>query len=301
MSVSTTLVCRERRSVGMDRARDYVELVRPKIAALSLATVVAGAVIASWGMPHPVVLVHTLLAVALLTASASALNQYLEWRSDARMPRTANRPLPTGRLNRQEVLFLGLLLGGVAIFWLALAVNLRTALLGGVTWTLYVWIYTPLKSRTTLNTAVGALAGALPIWIGWSAAGGVFGVEAATLLVMLYLWQFPHFMAIAWLYREDYAAAGLKMLPAVEPSGESAGWQALVASIALLTVSVAPCLWALGGSVYLLGALGLGLLYVAASARFLYARDELHARQLLRVSLVYLPAVLGLLVIARVC
>ena len=300
MSISTDAY-RHGRSVGLARLRDYVDLMRPKIALLSLGTVAAGAVLGSWAMSpmsDPLVLVHAFLAAGLLACSASALNQYLERHGDAKMPRTADRPLPAGRLSRQEVLVFGIVTGVTAIVWFTVAVDPRTALIGGTTWILYVCIYTPLKSRTTLNTAIGAIAGALPIWIGWSAGGGAFGIEIAALLVMVYLWQFPHFMAIAWLYRHDYKAADLKMATVVDYSGESAGWQALVASIALLAVSVAPCMWLLGGGVYLLGAVIFGLLYVTASARFLYLRNDDHARRLLRVSLVYLPSVLGLLIMS---
>jgi len=288
----------EQRSIGWARLRDYIELARPKIAALSLATVAAGAILGATELPAPAVLLQLLGATALLATSASALNQYFERHRDLRMLRTMDRPLPTGRLGAGEVLAFGLASAVLACLWL-LTLSASAALVGFATWFIYVGIYTPLKTRTTMNTAIGAVAGALPLAIGWFAVGGAANVEVAALLMIVYLWQFPHFMAIAWLYRDDYAAAGMQMLPVVDPSGERAGWQALLAATSLLAVSAAPCLWWLGGPVYLLGAVALGVMYLMASAQFLRQRDEQRARQLLRTSLYYLPSVLGLLVLAQ--
>ena len=296
---ASAVECARPRSVALARLRDYTELSRPKIAAFSLMTVAVGAVLGAWGMPSPAVFLHVMLATTLLAVSASSLNQYLERHRDLRMRRTLSRPLPAGRLRSEEVLVFGLLTGLSACLWLLAIAGWVASLCGLATWTIYVAIYTPLKSRTTANTAVGAVAGALPLAIGWFAVGGTWNIQLAALLVLLYLWQFPHFMAIAWLYRYDYAAAGLRMLPAVDATGERAGWQALLASVALLAVSAAPCLWILGGPMYLLGAMIAGLAYVVASARFLVRRDDGRARQLLRISLVYLPSVFALLVLAQ--
>jgi protoheme IX farnesyltransferase len=282
--------------------RDYVDLTRPRIGAMVLVTVTVGAVLGTWGLPSPMLLLHALAGTALVAASAGALNQWLERDSDRRMPRTAQRPLPAGRMHAVEAVGFGLLSAALGLTWLAVAVNVRTALLGLATWVLYVWVYTPLKSRTPANTAVGAVAGALPVLMGWAAVGGRFDLSAATLFLIVYLWQFPHFMAIAWMYRDQYAAAGLKMLSVVDPSGRRAGRQAVTGAAALLAVSLLPA-WNLVGPdralVYLLGAALLGLAQLALSVSFGRRLDETSARRLLRASLVYLPGLLSLLMLAR--
>jgi protoheme IX farnesyltransferase len=181
-----------------------------------------------------------------------------------------------------------------------LLVNLATALMGLATWLLYVCIYTPLKSRTTANTTLGAVAGAMPVLMGFTAAGAGLGLEAATLFLIVYLWQFPHFMAIAWLYRRDYSAAGLQMLTVVDASGRRAGRQAVAAALALLPVSLLPTALQLGGMAYLLGALTLGVSQLLIAALFWRRLDEASARRLLRASLIYLPGLWLLLMLAQV-
>lgn len=286
------------RSQGWALVRDYLELTKPRIAMLVLVTVVVGAFVGGWGPNvEPMRLLHALVGTALVAASASAFNQWLERRSDARMARTADRPLPAGRLGSREVILFGLLTLLLGVTWLLWAVNLLAALLGIATWVIYVCIYTPLKSRTTLNTIVGAVAGALPVLIGWAAVEGRIGLPAATLFTIVYLWQFPHFMAIAFLYREDYARAGLKMLASVEGSGPRAGAHAVTAALALVPVSLLPFMLQLAGPVYLLGAVVLGAAYASSSLRFARRLDETSARGLLRISLVYLPALLVLLML----
>lgn len=281
-------------------ARDFLELTKPRISAMVLVTVAVSAFMAHWGPPPALLLLHTLLGTALVAASASALNQHLERRSDALMPRTADRPLPAGRLSDWQVLWFGWLTIVVGLVYLAIAVNLLTAVLGSATWFLYVAVYTPLKSRTPLNTVVGAVAGALPTLMGWTAVSGSLsfalgggGVKAATLFLIVYLWQFPHFMAIAWIYRRQYAAAGLKMSTVVDPSGWRAAAQAVAAALALVPVSMMPILQQ-AGPIYFGAASVLSLAYLAAAGAFCIQRDERSARTLLRVSLVYLPALLTL-------
>jgi heme o synthase len=189
------------------------------------------------------------------------------------------------------------------LIYLFALVNVTTALLGALTWFSYVVLYTPLKSRTAANTAVGAVAGALPVLIGWAAVGGSFslagpfsgGVRAAALFLIVYLWQFPHFMAIAWIYRTQYASAGLQMLTVVDPTGRRAGAQAILAALALAPVSLLPGLNS-AESIYPIGALVLAAAYLAASALFCWRRDDRSARWLLQISLIYLPALLALLV-----
>ena len=289
-----------RRAGFLARVGDYVELTKPRIAVLVLVTVAISAYVGRWGALDGALLLHALLGTALVAASASALNQWLERRTDALMPRTVDRPLPAGRLSSAEVLTFGLatiVLGAAYLAWL---VNLTTALLGVVTWLLYVWVYTPLKSRTTANTTIGAVAGAMPVLMGFAAAGAPLGLEAATLFLIVYLWQFPHFMAIAWLYRRDYEGAGLQMLTVVDPTGRRAGLQALLAAVALLPVSLLPAGLQLGGLVYFGGALVLGLGQLVLALAFMRRLDEVSARALLRASLVYLPGLWFLLMLAQV-
>ena len=288
-----------RRTALVSRAACYLELAKPRIAALVLVTVAVAAFVGSWTRPDPLLLLHTLAGTALIAASASALNQWIERRSDALMDRTADRPLPAGRIPASEVLCVGAAAALVAVVYLGTMVNWLTAMIGLLTWFLYVVVYTPMKARTPANTVVGAVAGALPVLMGWTAVGAPLalsagGLKAATLFFIVYLWQFPHFMAIAWIYREQYAAARLQMLPVVDPSGRRAGVQAIVAALALLPVSLLPALDRLAGPVYIAGALVLSGLYLYFSTQFFLQRSEVSARRLLRASLVYLPALLGL-------
>jgi protoheme IX farnesyltransferase len=300
LGTSRTLVYEGRRVLGIARVADYWELTKPKIATLVLVTVAVAALIGSWGPPDPWLIVNTLAGTALVAASASAFNQLIERHSDALMRRTADRPLPAARLSAGEVVVFGGASVALGVVYLAAAVNWLTAALGLLTWALYVLVYTPLKSRTPSNTAVGAVAGALPVLMGWAAVDGPFtwsvgGIKAATLFTIVFLWQFPHFMAIAWMYRNEYRAAGLKMLSVVDPSGRRAGAQAVLSALLLIPVSLIPSIMRLTGPTYFAAVLLLGVMYLAWSVRFFWRRDESSARGLLRVSLVYLPTVLLLL------
>lgn len=284
------------------RLADYVELTKPRIVALELVTVAVAAVVAAPRSLNPWVLFHALFGAGLVAASAGAFNQWLERDSDALMPRTADRPLPTGRLAGWEVLAFGsvmLVLGFVELVWL---VNLTAALFGLATWLVYVAIYTPLKSRSPANTAVGAVSGALPILLGWSATGAAIDARALAIAGVLFLWQFPHFMAIAWLYRKEYKAAGQKMLTVVDPSGLRAGGQAVIAALALIPVSLVPALapYSASPSIYVAWTLLLGVAQCLIAVTFLFRRDEKSARRLLYTSLLYLPCWLGLLVMVSV-
>jgi protoheme IX farnesyltransferase len=298
MSLSS-LALSERRSGVLARFGDYFELTKPKIAALVLATVAVSACAASPGGLDLLVLLHTVAGTALVAASASALNQWLERETDALMPRTAARPLPSGRLGSAEALVFAAATGLAGSLWLALLVNPLTALLAAATWTLYVWVYTPLKSRTWLNTAVGAAPGALPVLIGWASAAAL-DARAAVLFGIVYLWQFPHFMAIAWLYRREYAQAGLKMLPVLDESGRRTAFQAVACALALLPAG------ALAGALFfehwgwIAGLAAAGAAQAAFAWRFAARRDKPSARRLLRASLVYLPVVLTLLLVGSV-
>jgi heme o synthase len=300
MSTSSTLTYTDRQPGVLVRVADYVELTKPRIATLVLVTVAVSAFVAGWGPPAPWLLFNTLLGTALVASSASALNQWLERYSDAQMERTADRPLPSGRLGSGEVLAFGLLTIVLGFGYLAITVNWVTACLGMLTWITYVWIYTPLKRITPANTAVGAVAGALPVLMGWAAVDSNLGLKAFTLFLIVFLWQFPHFMAIAWIYRHQYAAAGLQMLPVVDPSGRRAGAQAVVSALALVPVSLIPAVLELAGGVYFGWVLLLGLGQLACAVLFLLKLDEISARRLLRASLIYLPAVLLLLMLGPV-
>lgn len=295
---TSALAYEARRGVFVSRLRDYAALARPRIAIFELVTVAVAACLASHGPPATSVLAGTLLGTLLVAASASALNQWLEAQADARMPRTAGRPLPAGRVGRREVLLVGGLavVVGVACLWIA--ANVTAALVALASWLLYVAVYTPLKRITPLNTIVGAVAGALPVWIGWTAAGGRLGLEAWALLLIVYLWQFPHFMAIAWIYRREYAAAGMRMWPTVDPSGHRAGRQAVVSAAALMAVACLPGWWQMATPLYFGLALLLAGAYLAAAVAFARERSDAAARRLLRWSLVYLPGQLALLVVA---
>ena len=296
MSTSSISVARERLG-AMARVADYVELTKPKISALVLVTVAVSGFVARWGTIEPILLLNTIVGTILIAASASAFNQWLERDSDSLMQRTANRPLPAGRLSETEVLCFACAAIVFGLIYLLLTTNLTTAILGLATWLLYVWVYTPLKSRTHLNTAVGAIAGALPVLMGWAATGAAFDVRALALFTIVFLWQFPHFMAIAWLYRKQYERGGMKMLSVVDPSGRRAGVQAVLAALALLPVSFVPGLLAPGAVVYVLVAFCLGVAQLICAAIFLAKLDESAARLLLRASLVYLPLLLTMLMI----
>jgi protoheme IX farnesyltransferase len=280
-----------------DRALDYLELTKPKIALLELLTVAVSGCVASWNSPDAWALFHALVGTALVASSASALNQWLERERDRHMPRTAGRPLPAGRLSNFDVLAFGASSGLAGVLYLATRVNLTTAGFGLLTWLLYVVVYTPLKPRTPLNTVVGAVAGGLPVLMGWTAVGGTIGLPACTLFLIVFLWQFPHFMAIAWIYRDQYAAAGMRMLPVVDPTGRRAGLQAVVAALALVPVSLVPAVVSFAGPLYFVWALLLGLGQLAAATWFLRRRDDFSARVLLRASLIYLPTLLVMLML----
>jgi protoheme IX farnesyltransferase len=283
------------------RLSDYLELGKPRIVVMELIVAGLAACVAT---PHQMDLPRVLSALvgtALVAASASIANQWLERRVDALMPRTANRPLASGRVSSPEAVLLSLTSLAVGGGWLYVAVNPLTAGLGLASWVLYVVVYTPLKSRTPLNTAVGAVAGALPIMMGWTATGKPLDLQAWSLGGVLFLWQFPHFMAIAWLYRADYARAGHQMLSVVDPRGIRAGVQAVVGAAALIPVSLIPALHPTSGSpwFYALWAVALGGGLLLLAIRFAIFRDTTSARLLLRASLLYLPVwMLALLVVA---
>jgi protoheme IX farnesyltransferase len=280
------------------RFADYVELTKPRVAVLVLFTVAAGAWLAGRSELDPLLVLHTVCATALVAAGASALNQLIERHSDARMRRTENRPLPSGRLQPLEVLLFGLGLGAVGLAYLGLATRQPLAVLvAATTFVLYAFVYTPLKRVSTLNTLVGAVPGALPPVIGWTAVRGTLAPEAGLLFAILFLWQVPHFLAIAWIYRDEYARAGLCMLPVVDPAGKITGRQMVLYCLALVLVSLLPVLAGYAGPVYFAGAALLGLVFLRATLGFLADVSNARARRVLRASLLYLPLLLALLLV----
>lgn len=296
------LTTQRRASLLMLRASDYLELTKPRIVVLELIVAGAAACLAAPFTLDTTVVMLALLGTALVASSASIANHWWERASDALMPRTADRPLPTGRVSSAEAIGLSVVTLVTGMTILLLKVNLLTALLGLASWVVYVLIYTPLKTRSTLNTTVGAVAGAIPILMGWTATGQPLCLSAFALAGVLFLWQFPHFMAIATLYRRDYAAAGHKMLPVVDPTGIRTGGQAVVAALLLVPVSLIPAVVPGSGSplVYLVWTFGLGAVQFGLAVRFALLCDDLSARLLLRATLVYLPAWMAMLVVITI-
>lgn len=283
-------------SLPRSRMLDFVELTKPRIAVLVLFTVATGAILAQRGAPNLFFLLNTVLATALVAAGASALNQWLERHSDARMRRTEHRPLPAGRLSSRDVLLFGSALGAIGLIYLALAVQKPLPVaIAAFTFLSYVLLYTPLKRLTTLNTLVGAAPGALPPLIGWTAVTGRLDPEAVVLFLLVFLWQVPHFLAIAWIYREDYARAGLKMLPVIDPTGAATARQMIAYAAALMLVSFGPLVYHPGGYLYAVGALVLGFYFLRSTLVFGRQRDDAHARKVMHASLIYLPLLLALL------
>jgi protoheme IX farnesyltransferase len=278
---------------------DYLELSKPRIAVMALFTVAVGYLLGAKAATNFAVLFHTLFGAGLVAAGGSALNQWLERRIDARMWRTMRRPLPAGRVSPAEAFLFGVGLGFAGLAYLLATVPYPAAVAAAVTFVSYVLVYTPLKRVTVWNTVVGAVPGALPPVIGWCAARGWDGMPAAMgLFLVIFLWQLPHFLAIAWLYRDDYERGGIRVLPVVDREGLLTGRQAVLHSLALLVVSLAPIAAGLGGTAYLVGALLLGVGLTLAALRLARARDLAAARRLFLASVVYLPALTSLLLLA---
>lgn len=275
------------------------ELVKVRLTFLVLLTTLMGFYLGARSMDFSL-LVHTLLATGLVASGASALNQFLERSHDARMRRTEDRPLPSGRMQPETALMFGAVSGAVGLLYLAMAVNPLTAVLGAITLCSYVFVYTPLKRVTSLNTAVGAIPGALPPLMGWTAATGQLSVEGWTLFAILFFWQLPHFLAIAWIYREEYAQAGFVMLPVIDPQGIRTGRQAVSHTLGLLPVSLTPFLFHLVGPLYFYGGLLLGVGFLVLAVQFSRRLTITSARHLFYASILYLPLLLGLMAISKI-
>jgi len=274
----------------------FADLVKARLTTLVLLTTLVGFYLGWPGAMNYALLIHTLAATALLAAGASALNQLLERDYDAKMRRTQDRPLPAGRLQPTTVMIFGGVCSVAGLVYLALAVNLLTSVLGAVTLVSYLFIYTPLKRVTWLNTAIGAVPGAFPPLMGWTAARGELTGEGWALFAILFFWQMPHFFAIAWIYRDEYAKAGFKMLPGIDPEGRRTAQQSLSNTLALLAVSLFPFVFKMAGPAYLAGAIILGAGFLGCAVRFSRQLTVPRARQLFFASIIYLPLLLALMV-----
>lgn len=274
------------------RVADYLQLSKPRIAAMGMVTVAVGYFVGCQGVFQTQELLSACFGIAAIAVSCSFLNQWYEQDTDRRMNRTADRPIPGGRIRSAEVLTVGLILLAAGAAWLAVAVNVLTAVLSCLTLVLYVAAYTPLKRVSSLCTVIGAVSGAMPPVLGWTAAGGSLDAGALALFLLLFTWQFPHFLAIATIYRKDYEAAGLKMLPLVRGSSNGAGFVAVAYAWVLIPVSLMIWHQDLAGSLFLAVALTGGVVYLVSSIRFLLDQSKVRAKQLLLCSIVYLPTVL---------
>lgn len=279
---------------------DVLTLIKARLSLLVLVTTLVGFLLGWRGPMDWVLLSATLVGTALCAAGAAALNQWWERDLDARMKRTRNRPLPARRMHPSDALLCGAGCSIAGIILLAGFTNNRAAFLAFATIAIYILVYTPMKRISSLNTLVGAIPGALPPLIGWLAARGSYHLEGCLLFAVLWFWQMPHFLAIAWMYREDYASAGCVMLPARDPDGTMTARQAVLYSLCLLMVTLIPGLIGFNLPVYFFGALILGTAFAAFAVKFLVSRERGSARQLFFASILYLPLLLGLLVATRV-
>ncbi|HYJ90640.1 MAG TPA: heme o synthase [Pyrinomonadaceae bacterium] len=290
----------EARSIGVrERLLAFLELTKPRIAFLLVLTSAAGFYMASNGGFDAARFVNAMVAITLLAFGVSTLNQYIERRIDVFMPRTAARPLPTKKITATEALVFGIAQCVIAEVYLLTAVNVLTAFLGLLVIIGYVFLYTPLKTKTSLSTVVGAFPGAMPPLMGWTAATGDITLVAWMLFATQFLWQFPHFLSIAWLYRDQYAKAGILMLPVVEPTGKLTARQIVLFTIMLVPVSLAPFFFHASGLLFLIGATAVGIWFLWSSIQAARTRTDDAARKLLLVSVIYLPVFFLLMVIDK--
>ena len=282
------------------RASAYVSLTKPDVSFLVVMTTLAGYYLGSRGTLDWARMLHTVFGTTLVAAGTSALNHYIERASDAFMRRTASRPLPTGQLRPRDAAIFGVSLVVLGTVYLALVAGPLAAGLGVFTAVSYLALYTPLKKRTTLATAIGAIPGAMPPLIGWVAARGSLSKEAWVLFAIMVLWQFPHFFAIAWMYREDYARAGIKMLPTVDPQGTRTFRQIIGTAIILLPVSLFPALMGMAGVLYFFGAVVLGFMLIQLCLWASANRTNVRAKWLMHATVLHLPILLGLMMYDKI-
>ncbi len=287
-------------AANSSRAAAYVSLTKPDVSFLVVMTTLAGYYLGSRGPLDWARMLHTVFGTTLVAAGTSALNHYIERASDAFMRRTASRPLPTGQLRPRDAAIFGASLVVLGTVYLALVAGALAAGLGLFTAVSYLALYTPLKKRTTLATAIGAIPGAMPPLIGWVAARGSLSREAWVLFAIMVLWQFPHFFAIAWMYREDYARAGIKMLPTVDPQGTRTFRQIIGTAIILLPVSLFPALMGMAGVLYFFGAVVLGFMLIQLCLWASANRTNVRAKWLMHATVLHLPILLGLMMYDKI-
>jgi protoheme IX farnesyltransferase len=279
--------------------RDYIALTKPRITWLILMSTGVGYFFGAKSGWNFLTLLHTIIGTGLIASGTAALNQWYERDADAKMKRTQDRPLPAGRLAPRNALIFASLISAAGFVELFVAVNPLSAWLGLFTLASYLFIYTPLKRRSPHSTTIGAIPGAMPPLIGYAAASGTLTWDAWILFAILFLWQFPHFYAIAWMYREDYERAGIRMLPVVEPDGESTARRILLYSLLLIPISLVPKFLSMTGNLYLFGALAIGLMFLYAGIRVSFDRTRQQARRVLLASVIYLPVLYGLMLLDR--
>ena len=273
------------------RVSTFVELTKPRLVAMILITTSAGFYLASSGSLNWVQLVETFVGTGLSAAGVLALNQYLERDLDAQMIRTCNRPLPDKRVQPTTALFFGVLLTVSGLAFMTFCVNPLSALVISAIVVTYLFVYTPLKQKSPLCTIAGAVPGAFPPVIGWVAARGTLNIEAWTLFAILFLWQLPHSLSIACIYRDEYAQAGFRLLPVIHPDGKSTRWQIVSNCLALLIVALLPTLIGIAGILYFFAALSFSIIFLAFGINFSIAQTTVAAKRLLYASLIYLPLV----------
>ena len=289
----------EARSSRSGLIGDLVELVKARLTLLVLLTTAVGFYLGAEGPINFAALLHTVFGTAAAAAGAAALNQWWEYKLDAMMQRTRSRPVPAGRMRPQAAVIFGTALSIFGVAYLAFVCNALSAALAAITIIIYIFAYTPLKRISTLNTALGAVPGALPPMIGWAAARGTLNAGAWMLFAILFFWQLPHFFAIAWMYRDDYARAGFQMISSDDPSGERSASQSVFFCMILFVVAGLPAFLGIATVFYLLAELVLGAVFVAVAMRFLKTRARSDARRLFITSIIYLPLLLGALVLSK--
>lgn len=278
---------------------DYWELTKPGVTFMVIISVLGGFYLGSQGGMDFVLLIHALLGSWLVAGGTNALNQLIERDIDLKMKRTRLRPLPAGRLSFSQVAVFATGISILGIVHLSLAVNWLTGLLAALTLASYIFIYTPLKRTTPLSTVIGAVPGALPAMGGWTAVRGEITIEAWVLFAILFFWQLPHFLAIAWIYREDYARGGFSVMTVLDKSGVQTGWHIVLNCLALLSVSLLPTLLGLTGIIYFVGALSLGTVFLFYGIRAAIEKTNRYCKQLLHASIIYLPILIVLMFIDK--
>lgn len=292
-----TAEIQETKIIGLkEKLAAFLELTKPRIAFMLVLTSAAGFYLGSKGNFDFLLFINSIIGITLLAFGVATLNQFIERRTDTLMERTANRPIPTGKVSPMEALVFGLILTVSAEIYLAFLVNPLTAILGLVVIVGYVLLYTPLKTKTSASTAIGAIPGAMPPLMGWTASANEITLGAWVLFALLFLWQFPHFLAIAWMYKEQYRKAGILMLPVVEKDGKLTAIQIVTFTLMMLPISIAPFFIGVAGYVYLVGASILGIWFLITSIKTARAKSVEEARKLLLVSVLYLPVIFALMV-----